>query len=404
MQRDHVAVLDGVRGLAAMAVLIGHCLPGYLPWNSAGIHSADDVIGFTLYSVFSGSGAVLIFFVLSGFVLSVQWQSIPGDTFQIRYAGFIVRRVLRLTPAMWIAAGFSFLWWSFSNQRVDFSYLISAMAYLDHTIDAPLWTMPVELLCGLTIPLLFSLTAKTSGYIGLTTAIISIAFLTWPFPIAHPDWMTYLPAFAIGINIPSIGAAIARKPALWRVLAVLSLALTVLPSTLSLFGYLNSRQYIALTIPGCLVLLAWLIHSGQCKWLASASLKRLGDLSFGIYLLHYPIIGVVWYALVMTHVSTTMREYPYFLTAVLTLATIGLTLIASALIHYLVEVPSNRLGRQIASYIASLAFPGVEGWPRRLVAGISNDASYSEDPCAESSADPPASYLAAHRERRKRCA
>ena len=78
MEHRRYNALDSIRGLAALFVMLGHYLPCKLvPWN------------FFL----SGSESVIMFFMLSGFVLSnLLFNN------KTTYYEYIIRRVFRIYP------------------------------------------------------------------------------------------------------------------------------------------------------------------------------------------------------------------------------------------------------------------------------------------------------------------
>src|SRR6187551_3267809 len=72
--RDRVAYLDGLRGVAAFLVVVAHLVCGFFPgfyFVAAEGHEWQKAFATTpLFVLVSGVFQVLIFFVLSGFVLS----------------------------------------------------------------------------------------------------------------------------------------------------------------------------------------------------------------------------------------------------------------------------------------------------------------------------------------------
>ena len=79
-QSKHVPALDGLRGLAIIAVIVHH-----------------QLIPFSLEGGFLG---VDLFFVLSGFLITSLLISEFGETNVISFRNFYMRRVLRLGPAL----------------------------------------------------------------------------------------------------------------------------------------------------------------------------------------------------------------------------------------------------------------------------------------------------------------
>ncbi|HTH49787.1 MAG TPA: acyltransferase [Candidatus Limnocylindria bacterium] len=92
--------VEGVRGLAALMVLYTHVLapnhdvdPRYVPWSH-------------WYDFEAGQGAVLLFFVLSGYVIGLTNQK----SFSAAACGqYLLRRFVRLVPLCWLAIALSVL-------------------------------------------------------------------------------------------------------------------------------------------------------------------------------------------------------------------------------------------------------------------------------------------------------
>src|SRR5215471_18861534 len=96
--------LDGLRGLAALSVTLGHCAS-----EIGGLGAAYTVTLFTafaaapadlafrfLHVLFPADAAVEVFFVLSGYVLTRSLRNAPALGAEI--APFLTRRVFRLFP------------------------------------------------------------------------------------------------------------------------------------------------------------------------------------------------------------------------------------------------------------------------------------------------------------------
>ena len=118
---DKMACFEAIRGLAALAVLFFHVLVAFLPGLSAGKGPGGEELPAWLLLLarllgrflWDGQMAVLLFFVLSGFVLSLTyWRngspSVLGSATVRRYprlmlpvaASVLLAYVLLLTGAM----------------------------------------------------------------------------------------------------------------------------------------------------------------------------------------------------------------------------------------------------------------------------------------------------------------
>ena len=171
--------LDGLRGVAALAVVFCHFAyafqPALLSGNPAqGAAAAATGLSRTpLVLLWSPDCAVAVFFVLSGFVLQASVAGAPGDRPALRLLGSVLRRWMRLAgpilgsslliwavvaagglrnaPAAaangsgWLAMHFGWLaWQSNSLPALVEQSLFGIFATATHWWNAALWTMPVE--------------------------------------------------------------------------------------------------------------------------------------------------------------------------------------------------------------------------------------------------------------------
>ncbi|MGC5585126.1 acyltransferase family protein [Ornithinimicrobium sp. W1665] len=129
----HWAALDGLRGLAVVAVLIFHALPTVSPNGFAGVD---------------------IFFVLSGFLITSLLLRERATTGRVSLRHFYMRRILRLDPALIMAAmGVLLLAWLDGELREALPGVASALVYMSHVtialgVDSGLlshtWTLSLE--------------------------------------------------------------------------------------------------------------------------------------------------------------------------------------------------------------------------------------------------------------------
>lgn len=279
--------LDSLRGLAALSVFAFHSWPfGSMPtWALVPPISL----------LWSGRQAVILFFVLSGLVLTRSYERAgPG--------WFLAKRVVRLYPLYALAILVSAALAPFVVGRpvLDGTGRAYAQALTVLTenlpmvlgsrhglIDGPIWSLVHEMRFSLIFPLLVALMtfAKRYGWFVLAiTAPLSLVGFSAPAPF---DSLIYLPSFLLGIWLAQEQEAIAglysRTPVLVRGSLIAALLMLYgVPWTWAspLLGSVASAGIITLALnePRARQLLMW------------APLLALGDASFAVYLTHSLIL------------------------------------------------------------------------------------------------------------------
>ena len=203
--------LDGLRGWAAVSVVLYHGMLNYDPAlvtkvmdpPSYLLHPSQLIEKFSL-TLFNGEAAVIIFFVLSGFVLQKSLQKHPRLVRQ-QAVNFTLRRIFRLMPAVIasVVAVFLLKYSLATSERIpppDFSLLFENITMINTTLHGVTWTLQVELLA---VPIIFviSALARKFGFLAIALSVIyAIAAtqnpaLTFGLPNLH---LGLLP-FALGM-------------------------------------------------------------------------------------------------------------------------------------------------------------------------------------------------------------
>ncbi|WP_235923635.1 acyltransferase family protein [Brucella tritici] len=169
LQNNRVLHLESLRGIAAIVVVIHHCVLSFWP----GIYGKEEspsifqkiIINSPFSILYNGQFAVYIFFMLSGYVLSIKF-------FQTRNSNIIrilmLKRYVRLSVPILAASLLGYFMWeaglftaesapvsnwlkSFFKEDDEFSFVDSVISGLFKTIllgedkyDYVLWTMKIE--------------------------------------------------------------------------------------------------------------------------------------------------------------------------------------------------------------------------------------------------------------------
>lgn len=361
--------LDGVRGIAAFVVLICHAFlvtpalaQAYVDPNVMERWSPSWWASFSpLHLAWAGTEAVYLFFVLSGFVLTLPFARSGGG-----WAGYYSKRFLRLYLPVWGAFALAFLWlnlfprefppeaslWLQSHVPVlpPEAIRMDLLLYKGPGLsNSALWSLRFEVLFSLFLPL-FILGGRYLPKLNLLKAVVLLGAI-FAFADTGLTARFFLPMFGLGTlmaferdRLAALAEGIkgARGGgALWCGLAIVALlllnsywtvrGLTTDPATLETWVPL-SRGLIA--VGACLTI--FVAVESRAGWLEKPLLQWLGKRSFSLYLVHEPIV---------VSVAVLFGGTPAL---PLTLAVaVPVSLLVAEVFYRLVERPSQRLGRTL---------------------------------------------------------
>ncbi|MEM9383048.1 MAG: acyltransferase [Planctomycetota bacterium] len=195
--------LDGLRGLAVLLVLLSH----------ASNRGHDVLPGLDARGV--GRSGVFLFFVLSSFLLTSQVLGRLDAGSRVGWGRFAARRLLRVMPAYALCLGV-YVALGAMDSGVALRHLALVRA------EAHFWTIPVEVLFYLSLPLIGLAVTRTSGVLPrvalLAAAAVAVRAAYPPdFPAKAPDFvpnvLPFLPIFLVGSALAVLAPAITRAAA-----------------------------------------------------------------------------------------------------------------------------------------------------------------------------------------------
>lgn len=360
------AALDGLRGVAALVVVIHHSLlmvavlatpyysyapaaePGTLPWWLT--HTP-------LHLVWEGSGAVYVFFVLSGFVLTLPVLR-GGYDWVAYYPQRLIRLYLPVWGALLFAVATFFLiprtetvssaWLAYHPREVGRGALLKdAALVLDAGWHAsPLWSLAWEVLFSLALPVVIWVAVKLRRT-HVLVVVASMAVTTLGGVLEEPSLM-YLPMFVIGVilafnqDVIRGWASRLRTPG-WIGLTVL--AVFGLTSRWLIMAFGAPRPLIGATIGLALVAAAYFVlmamtWSAARRIFEARPLRTLGRLSFSLYLVHEPIVVAAGFA---------FPDNPIVAIPV----ALAIIAVVTPLFYVAVERPSHRLAVTVGRAVRS---------------------------------------------------
>jgi len=364
----HLPALDGLRGLAATAVVIAHALDAVampLPLRSLLVESP-------LALIFNGSPAVQIFFVLSGFVLAA---SLERGRALIDLAQFYVKRVFRIHPpyvfGVLAAWGASFLFVPFrkgvgltdwlrqaTQTHLEAGDLLASFAFPGSARGQLMvgWTLQIEMVFSLLLPLLV---AGARPARGLPLLAASALLLLLPderggLPLGV---LWYAIEFSFGVvayrERRAIGAWLRGLPR-WARVACVAAALGFLcapfvlrwsvPIANVIAGGFYPRDIAVMSVGAFGLVAATASLPALERFFAADLCRFLGRISYSVYLLHLPVIGLLAPRMVRPGV---VESWVVFVGAVL-----GVTIAVSMAFHRAIERPSIALGNRLCRRLA----------------------------------------------------
>jgi peptidoglycan/LPS O-acetylase OafA/YrhL len=337
--------LESLRGIAALTVAVHHGMSAFV--ETATI--PQRLVREGLMPLFSPNPAVIIFFVLSGYVLGESLER-NGD-----YIPFIIRRFFRIIPPFVLSVLFAYV--CLSTVRLDdrtsanvtgffhslfwpepsLAMLRENLVLISTRINGPTWSILPEILGSLILPF-FVFAHRLAGprYRWQTFVAITALMLLSRGRFALFFYFGYF----LSIEVSRL---VSRR--WWLALICAIAGYTIL----WLYEYQQINSAAGLVTPtaiGAALLIGSLASSRDfARWLEVAPLRFLGRISYSFYLLHWPLFYLTA-AFVALHTDIFS---PGFTANVETGAiSIVLSLIAATISYRYVEVPCIAAGKRLA--------------------------------------------------------
>jgi peptidoglycan/LPS O-acetylase OafA/YrhL len=395
---SRIGWLDGLRGLAAVQVVLLHYISAFFPWlpvtASLTIQSSwwRSLVGTLAPFIYSGSSAVYLFFIMSGVALT---QAFAGRPFA--FLSTVARRVVRLglpmTAAVLLggvlfavlpdahlaAAERSGSPWlrDLGPQQTDVASIAHQIAFegllagyrgwsllpawttrhmglmpLERGVDAPLWTLHLEFCGSLLVMLLVAVRASMSRMVHRTACSVLAYAL-----VLSPLGLFILGHIAAGYLQDVDGSRGKRS---WRaVLGAVSLTLGIPLCTLQILGPISILQSRLpappLGLPGdgltlqkmigaALVFGGLALLPGLQRQIGRPALRWLGKISFSLYLTHFPLA----FTCVAAGLVQLDGHLPHDLSITfVSVAGIAASLVVAVLFERCIDRPSVMLSRMI---------------------------------------------------------
>lgn len=300
--------LDGLRGIAIALVLVSH-FDGWLAPGVAG---------------------VVLFFVLSGFLITSLLLEEHARTGGISLPAFWLRRVRRLGPALaiWLVVVAPLWLWLRPDEPTGLN-AISTLFYVANWRHAAvgeemgvfggMWSLSIEEQFYLVWPVILArVLIRWPRLVAPTMLAAAVLIVALRFTVADA-WLPWFFATPLRLDAIALGCALSAwyvsgrrlKVAWWSAVPFLVVALVMvsLPTLLTLTTTLAA-------VAG--VLLVGAVADDGASWLRWRPLRELGRISYGLYLWHAPVFLLVgdsvpgpvgWALMTVASIAVAMASY-----------------------------------------------------------------------------------------------
>lgn len=392
-----LAYLDGIRALAVIFVVVFHvwALSGmaHFTMTTPVTHRGHDL------TIFLGTGyvGVILFFVLSGFLLSQHWlhadfQGRPRPSGRV----YLRRRLLRIIPGYYVCLFLTLLLlcpFLIPPQRIysaSGAFVLGAhLLFLQYifpsansgsfNIHGHMWTLTIEMIFYLALPFVVVLFFRRRWMIALPLSVL--ASLTWLYlakqslgPLVHlletrshlnegaaryflsQQFPAHFVSFAFGIALANLAYRYHADPPIHRLLRPLTtrwmgigyffVGCFIVVYTMNAFGYPGPLSPYYFWEPsvsiGFSLMIGGVILGGRALQVPFSflPLRLIGIIGYSAYLWHMPLIY-----LINTYPAVAALPPQARFFHVLVYVTIALTLVSS-LMYLTVEKPFLLLGRR----------------------------------------------------------
>jgi peptidoglycan/LPS O-acetylase OafA/YrhL len=359
--KTYVSGIDGLRALAVLSVMIYHLKDGALPGGFVGVD---------------------VFFVISGFVVTLSIYKKRFTSLTALFAYFYSRRLIRIAPALAVmllitsllaVAFVPYAWLSDANRTTAFSAFFglsnirlaqTADDYFGPRTDfnpfAHTWSLGVEEQFYLTFPIIIGALVLGWSKRGGAFALVLVIGLSIISLVACIYFSARDPVFSF-FQMPTrfwelgIGAALAlsaaqwnRRLGMWSVSTLNFIGLAALSVLLASFVFCDEQRFPfpwALSPVVASAVLICIVFSQRSTWaskvLSTSVLTAIGLLSYSLYLWHWPIY-------VLLRWTTGLDTIPQQVLAVL------VTFAAAAISYQIIERPCRS-----SAFLTRIARPAV---------------------------------------------
>lgn len=348
---ERVPSLDGLRAVSILIVMLSHFVDSHL---------------------FPGGFGVLVFFVISGFLITRLMLAEQKNAGRVDLRNFYLRRAFRLYPVVTVYTAVVVLFVVVTARPFDLYEPASALFYFANYLYAwdsmaphaglvkmpftIFWSLSVEEHFYLFFPVLFVF-LRGRGLVGWMAAICAVCLaLRLFFAALHPEWLQSRFFYSTDVRLDSIAfgvllAALCETHYAGRVIALLAqpaavaaaIAVILLCMAIRNDWFRETIRYTLLAMAVTVIVAAIVFSPRYAPVQAVLNLsfvRWIGVLSYSLY---------VWHLLLPFLLRPVAPSLPYSATVLVDFA---LSLGIAALSYYVIEKPAGALRHRFGSRTA----------------------------------------------------
>ncbi len=356
---EHLAAIDGLRGIACLAVVAHHCYwhCGQYQWPHVAIAGHSTALSRVLLY---GNGGVELFFIVSGFCLAYPLCCKVSTE---SWTHWFIRRAYRILPPYYASAllfclmfavlrshSFSLFGMTTPPQGpISLKGIFACASLLNAYFNPSYWTLVLEAKWYLLFPLLVGLWRRAGSGALFGISLLVCSFGTWlsswspRFVFLSGQVTIYLPIFAAGMLIARWTAAQTTphwliRSAPWGLALSIALVAIAVPSD-------GSPGVLPPAISWGSVAFFMLLSVLNNDWLSSIARTRalvaVGAFSYSLYLIHEPIVHLA-YGMLRQIGLTPAQQF-----AVYECVLLPICVVFGYAFYRLVELPTVQWGRAV---------------------------------------------------------
>ncbi|WP_235985878.1 acyltransferase family protein [Mucilaginibacter segetis] len=304
--------LDSLRGLAALCVFFSHC---FITYNLNGSW-IKILMASPLGILINGRAAVMFFFVLSGFVLSLPY--IYGER-PLKLIEFYIKRVFRIYPAYlaiiliavllktfiyddnamfpfseWIKEFWHWEWNSSYFLETIKTFLLIGPNFNADLIDPVIWSLVVEMKMSIILPFFIIIVSRSNLTFNILFFILVLALI-------YNHQTGFLGVFYLGILSAKYKEQLSELVRSWSVpfvLFMLAVALFLYNVSYEFFKPYGDRAHpfayfwrdYLNSIGGTIIIIIAIARKRITSFFDVPVFTFIGNISYSFYLFHVPLL------------------------------------------------------------------------------------------------------------------